>query len=84
MSSPAMSSKLLVLLCMVLVSLAIILQGASAARDLTHTRHASRGRGLGGYYWYGGGNNGRTRGGTPSHYGGGNNGRIRGGTPDHY
>nr|TKW21290.1 hypothetical protein SEVIR_4G168700v2 [Setaria viridis] len=76
MSSRAMYSKLLVLLCMILVSLAIILQGASAARDLTHTVHASRGRGLGGYYSYGGGNNGRTR--------GGNNGRIHGGSPDHY
>ncbi|RCV38815.1 hypothetical protein SEVIR_8G181650v4 [Setaria viridis] len=84
MSSRAMYSKLLVMLCMILVSLAIILQGASAARDLTHTVHASRGRGLGGYYWYGGRNNGRTYGGTPSHNSGGNNGRIRGRTPDHY
>jgi hypothetical protein len=36
MSSPAMSSKLLVLLCMVFVSLAIILQGVYAARDLPY------------------------------------------------
>ncbi|RLM42313.1 hypothetical protein C2845_PMPSC056056 [Panicum miliaceum] len=56
MSSSAMSSQLLVLLCMVLVSLAIILQGACAARDLTHTMHASNyrggsgGNGRGGYY----------------------------------
>ncbi|TKW01450.1 hypothetical protein SEVIR_8G181500v4 [Setaria viridis] len=68
MSSRAMYSKLLVMLCMILVSLAIILQGASAARDLTHTVHASHGRGLGGYYWYGGGNNGRMRGHKQGHY----------------
>nr|XP_034592178.1 uncharacterized protein LOC117854007 [Setaria viridis] len=41
-----MSSKLLVFLCMVLVSLAIILQGTCAARDLTHTMHDS---GTGGF-----------------------------------
>ncbi|PAN24674.1 hypothetical protein PAHAL_4G243800 [Panicum hallii] len=51
MSSSAMSSQLLVLLCMVLVSLAIILQGACAARDLTHTMRASNyGGGYGGYH----------------------------------
>lgn len=31
-----MSSRPLVLLCMVLVSLLVVLQGVSAARDLTH------------------------------------------------
>ena len=40
MSSTTMSSQL-VFLCMVLVSLAIILQGVSAARDLTHTMHGN-------------------------------------------
>ncbi|RLM48544.1 hypothetical protein C2845_PMPSC055888 [Panicum miliaceum] len=73
MSSSAMSSQLLVLLCMVLVSLAIILQGACAARDLTHTMHASNyrgGNGRGGYYGGYDGGNGRGRGGYGGYHGG--------------
>ncbi|KAG2611106.1 hypothetical protein PVAP13_4KG140800 [Panicum virgatum] len=68
MSSTAMSSQLLVFLCMVLVSLAIILQGVSAARDLTHTMHVSNYRG--GYGGYGGGYGGGYRGGYGGYHGG--------------
>ncbi|RLM55917.1 hypothetical protein C2845_PM10G09070 [Panicum miliaceum] len=74
MSSSAMSSQLLVLLCMLLVSLAIILQGACAARDLTHTMHASNyhgGNGRGDYYGgYDRGNGRGYRGGYGGYHGG--------------
>ncbi|KAG2605670.1 hypothetical protein PVAP13_4NG084900 [Panicum virgatum] len=69
MSSTAMSSQLLVFLCMVLVSLAIILQGVSAARDLTHTMHASYGGYRGGHGGYRGGYGG-FHGGMSDSYGG--------------